>query len=110
MTPKQPKTKTEEKTTTDVVATVGGKNVRGRGRSFKGTVTKKFDTRVVIEFERTLYIKKYERFTKKKTRLHARVPQGMSVNVGDYVAVRECRPLSKLIHFIVTEVVKEKAQ
>ncbi len=77
-----------------------------RGRTFEGTVTKKFATRVVIELERTVFIPKYERFYKKKTKLHARLPQGMNINLGDYIKVRECRPLSKIIHFIVVEKVR----
>ena len=77
--------------------------VSARGRIFEGTVTKRFPKRVVLEFERTVFIKKYERYARKKTRLHARLPQGMDVNVGDYIKVRECRPLSKIIHFIVIE-------
>lgn len=78
-----------------------------RGRVFQGYVTKKFPTRVVVEFERTVYLKKYERFLKDKTRIHARIPQGMDVSVGDYVEVKECRPLSKIIHFIVTKIVRK---
>jgi small subunit ribosomal protein S17 len=77
-----------------------------RGRTFEGTVTKKFPTRVVIEFERTVFIQKYERYARKKTRLHARLPQGMDINVGDYIKVRECRPLSKIIHFVVIEKIR----
>jgi len=74
-----------------------------RGRIFKGAVIKKFPKRVVIEFERTIYIKKYERYAKRKTKLHARLPEEMTkeVNIGDYIEIRECRPLSKIIHFIV---------
>jgi small subunit ribosomal protein S17 len=49
----------------------------------------------------------YERFLKGKTRLHARLPEGMDVSVGDYVKVQECRPLSKIIHFVVIEVVRK---
>jgi len=72
-----------------------------RGRIFEGTVVKKHQRRIAIEFERTVYIKKYERYMKKKTRLHARLPacKEASVNVGDYVQIQECRPLSKIIHF-----------
>ncbi len=77
-----------------------------RGRTFQGTVVKKFDTRVAVEFERTVRIPKYERFAKKKTRLHARIPQGMTIHEGDYVKIRECRPLSKIIHFVVVEIVR----
>lgn len=84
-----------------------GKNVVAtRGRFFQGYVTKIFQKRAVVEFERTIYIKKYERFTNDKTRLHARIPEGMSLSIGDYVRIRECRPLSKIIHFVVVEVIR----
>ncbi len=81
-----------------------------RGRIFEGFVTKKFLTRVVIEFERTVFVKKYERFYKKKTKLHARIPPKFEVNVGDYVKIQECRPLSKIIHFIVIEIVRKAGE
>jgi ribosomal protein S17 len=74
-----------------------------RGRTFEGFVVKKFLKRIVLEFERTVFVQKYERFYKKKTRLHARLPDSMAndINVGDYIQIKECRPLSKIIHFIV---------
>jgi len=84
------------------------KLVGTRGRVFQGEVIKKFDTRVVIEFERTVRIAKYERYAKKKTRIHAKLPENMEVELGDFVKVRECRPLSKIIHFMVTEVRRKK--
>lgn len=76
-----------------------------RGRTFKGKVIRKFPKRVCIEFERTLYIKKYERFAKRKTKLHARLSDCMfnSIDIGDYIEIKECRPISKIIHFIVTK-------
>lgn len=85
------------------------RNIVGtRGRVFQGTITKKFPTRAVIEFERTVYVPKYERYYKKKTRLHARLPKHINVEIGDLVRIRECRPLSKIIHFIITEKIKSK--
>ena len=78
-----------------------------RGHVFEGTVTKKFAKRVVVETERTVYHYKFERYFKKMTRLHARLPENMQVNVGDYVRVRECRPLSKIISFVVIEIVRK---
>lgn len=83
-----------------------------RGRTFEGTVTKKFPKRVAVEFERTVYVKKYERFYKKKTKLHARLPDAMAseVNVGDYIEIAECRPLSKIIHFIVLRKIRSAVQ
>lgn len=84
---------------TDIVGT--------RGKIFEGTVVKKFDKRAVIEFERTVKIAKYERFMRKTTRIHSRIPQGMIVEIGDYVKVQECRPLSKMIHSVVIETIRK---
>jgi small subunit ribosomal protein S17 len=81
-----------------------------RGRIFEGTVVRKHPRRIAIEFERTVFIKKYERYAKKKTRVHARMPDCMkNVEVGDYVKVQECRPLSKIIHFVLLEIVRKKS-
>lgn len=82
-----------------------------RGRSFKGIVKKIVGKRAVIEFKRLVRHKKYERYAKAKTRLHAHIPECLAqkVNIGSIVKVTECRPLSKIIHFVVVDVVgKEK--
>jgi small subunit ribosomal protein S17 len=83
-----------------------------RGRVFRGEVKKKFSKRIVIEFERTLYLKKYERYAKSKTKLHARLPDCLadSINVGDYIEINECRPLSKIISFVVTKKIRSKGE
>ncbi len=85
-------------------------NLKVRGRQFRGHVIKKFPKRIVIEFQRIVPVKKYERYLKKKTKIHARLPdcQKDKVNVGDYVLVQEIRPLSKLIHH--TYIMKVKKQ
>ena len=79
-----------------------------RGRTFMGTVIKKFPKRVCIEFLRTIYIKKYERYAKKKTKIHARLPEVLDkeINIGDYIEVKECRPLSKIIKFMVVKKIR----
>lgn len=79
-----------------------------RGRIFQGYVVKKFNRRIVIEFERTLYIRKYERYIKKKTKIHARLPKCLQdkIQIGDYIEIKECRPLSKIIHFVVIRKVR----
>ena len=81
--------------------------VATHGRIFKGEVTRKFPGRVTIEMERTVRVPKYERFLKKKTRIHARLPETLDVQIGDLIKVRESRPLSKTIHFVVIEIVKK---
>ncbi len=72
-----------------------------RGRVFEGFVVKKFPKRVVINVQTTAYIHKFERFFKKTSKIHARLPEGMDIQIGDYVKVQECRPLSKIIHAVV---------
>ena len=83
------------------------KLVGTRGRTFQGQVIKKFEHRAVIKLVRTVKIPKYERFTKRKTKLHARIPENLDLHIGDTVKVRETRPLSKIVHFLVISVVKE---
>ncbi len=82
-----------------------------RGRIFEGGVIKKFPRRIVIEFERTVFVKKYERYAKTKTKLHARLPKCKQeiVSVGDYVQIQECRPLSKIIHFVYLKTIRKGA-
>ncbi len=80
-------------------------NLKTRGKVFKGTVISKHDKRIAIEFERMIYIRKYERYAKTKTKIHARLPRCMEkeVNIGDLIKIKECRPLSKIIHFVFVE-------
>lgn len=105
------KKENEKVSCTDVRCPFHG-NLKVRGRFFKGYVIKKFDKRVVIEFERTEYIRKYERYLKKNTKLHARLPDCLKedVNIGDYVKIGECRPLSKIVHFVVLEKIREQGK
>ncbi len=83
-------------------------HLKTRGKVFEGKVIKKFSKRIVIEFERMIYVRKYERYTKAKTKIHARLPDCISdkINIGDLIRVKECRPLSKIIHFVVIEKIK----
>ncbi len=82
-----------------------------RGRSFYGKVVKKLPKRVAIEFERTVFVRKYERYGARKTKLHARLPDCINnqINVGDYIEIKECRPISKIIHFVVVGKVNGEA-
>jgi small subunit ribosomal protein S17 len=79
-----------------------------RGRTFEGRIIKKFNKRITIQFERMIYIRKYERYARSKTKIHARLPICMEkeVKVGDLIKIQECRPLSKIIHFVVKEKIK----
>lgn len=96
---------------TKIVATPERK-INPRGKIFEGVVKKKFDKRIVIEFEKSVYVRKYERYAPSRTKIHARLPEAMEkeINVGDLVRVQECRPLSKIIHFVVIKKIKDSSE
>jgi small subunit ribosomal protein S17 len=87
----------------------GDKKLKLRGRTFEGEVVKVLSGRVTIQFERMLKLPKYERYEKRKTKIHARLPDCMSddVALGDRIQVAETRPISKTIHFVVTKVIRK---
>lgn len=94
-----------------VKAQQGEKNlVATRKRAFEGKVIKVFPMRAVVEVEQTVYLPKFERYYKRKSKLHARIQAGMSIKLGDIVKIQECRPLSKIIHFVVTEIIKKSGE
>ena len=67
-----------------------------RGRTFAGTVIKRNPHKTVtIEWPRTSYIQKYERYEKKRTRVKAHNPSCINAQIGDKVTIVETRPISK---------------
>ena len=86
----------------------GDRKLKMRGRTFDGTVIRKLHGRVTIQFERMLKIPKYERYEKRRTKIHARLPDCMKddVDVGDLIQIAETRPISKMIHFVVSKVIR----
>ena len=87
----------------------GDRKLKMRGRTFEGVVVRKFPGRVTIEFERMLKLPKYERYEKRQTKIHARLPDCMKdeVAVGDLIQIAETRPISKTIHCVVSKVVRK---
>jgi small subunit ribosomal protein S17 len=107
--------KTEKMEKKEIVDTCKDKNcpihgnLKTRGKTFKGIVISKHEKRIAIEIERMVYIKKYERYAKSKAKIHARLPSCMekNTNIGDLVKIQECRPLSKIVHFVVIKKLKD---
>ena len=87
----------------------GDRKLKMRGRTFEGAVIKKLHGRVTIQFERMLKLAKYERYEKRRTKIHARLPDCMKdeIAVGDLIQIAETRPISKTIHFVVSKVVRK---
>tara|TARA_Y100000310_G_scaffold342247_1_gene444611 strand:- start:23517 stop:23945 length:429 start_codon:yes stop_codon:yes gene_type:complete len=106
MNSKEKTAKKEQKSKSKQVS----EGIKLRGRIFVGTVTaSKMQKTVTVEWERKGYLKKYERYEKKKSRIKAHNPESISAKEGDIVRIMECRPLSKTKNFVVVEVLgKEK--
>jgi len=92
--------------------THGVEPLKLRGRVFEGEVIKKLKGRLTISFERTLYVPKFERYEKRRTKLHARLPDCLDneIKVGDYIQIGETRPISKMIHFVVIKKIRNGNQ
>ena len=83
-------------------------NLSLHGRTMKGIVLREvFHNTTTIEFPRQIYISKYERFEKRRTRIKVHIPSCMDVSKGNFIAVKETRPISKTKNFVVTEVIKK---
>lgn len=78
-----------------------------RGQVLSGVVVSdKMDKTVVVQRTFVKKIAKYERYEKRKTKVHAHNPPCMSAKQGDNVTIAECRPLSKTKSYVVIEVKK----
>ncbi len=78
-----------------------------RGRIFKGVVVSaKAPKTVVVKWSYYRFLKKYERYERRNTRVVAYNPECISAKKGDTVRISECRPLSKTKSFVVIEKVK----
>ncbi|MCD6247784.1 MAG: 30S ribosomal protein S17 [Candidatus Diapherotrites archaeon] len=83
-------------------------NVKVRGATFIGKVISAKPTRTVT-VERTLieYVPKFERYKKKRSRIHAHNPECVNAKEGDTVLIGETRKLSKTKSFVVLKVLGE---
>ena len=79
-------------------------SLKARGQVFDGTVMlSKMQKAVKVEWPLLKYLPKYERYEKRRTRVAAHLPQCISVKEGDSVRISECRPISRIIKFVVME-------
>ncbi len=82
-------------------------NLKLRGRTLKGVViSAKAHKTVTVEWSRLFYIRKYERYEKRKSVVKAYNPLCIDAKEGDKVIVKECRPLSKTKNFVVIKKIK----
>ena len=79
--------------------------IRSYKKTFKGKVTRIVKPVATIEFEKTTYHSKFERYSKKTINMKARIPKELldKIKVGDEAIIAQCRPLSKTIHHLVIQ-------
>jgi len=78
-----------------------------RGKTFTGkVVSAKMHKTVIVEWQRKVLLPKFERFTKRTSRIPAHNPEEINAKEGDTVRIGETRPLSKTKNFVVLEVLE----
>jgi len=93
--------KAPSKQCTDVHCPFHGE-IRLHGRMFVGRVIKKSSHRTVnVEWPRISYLPKFERYSKRRSRVKAHNPDCIEANVGEKVLIAETRPISKTKTFVV---------
>jgi len=81
--------------------------VRVRGLLLVGKVVKaKMQRTVVVEREYLVWVRKYMRYERRRSRIHAHNPPCINAKEGDIVLIGETRPLAKSVAFVVLGVLK----
>ncbi|NPA97338.1 MAG: 30S ribosomal protein S17 [Crenarchaeota archaeon] len=82
-------------------------SVRVRGLLLVGKVVKaKMQRTVVVEREYLVWIPKYMRYERRRSKIHAHNPPCINAKEGDIVLIGETRPLAKSVSFVVLGVLK----
>ncbi len=87
----------------------GNIKVHGRILIAKVISTKSRKT-AKVEWEEIVKVKKYERAYVAKRRLLVHNPECINAKPGDVVKIGETRPISKLKHFVILEIVKSSEE
>tara|TARA_Y100000310_G_C20280947_1_gene622597 strand:- start:157 stop:609 length:453 start_codon:yes stop_codon:yes gene_type:complete len=83
--------------------------LRCRGRIFTCTVlSTNMQKTAIVGWERRHFLRKYERYEKRKSVVKAHNPACLDAHDGNIVKIMECRPLSKTKNFVIVEVLGEE--
>ena len=76
-----------------------------RGRIFEGKVlSTKSNKSAIVTWDRSIFVPKYERLEKRRTKMSVHLPPCLNPKKGDIVKIGECRPISKTKRSVVIEV------
>lgn len=75
-----------------------------RGQTIEGTIVSvKMNGSVVVEKTYQTMLQKYQRYITRSSRYLAHLPPCIKKQKGDRALIAECRPLSKMVAFVVVE-------
>jgi len=79
-------------------------SLKTRGAVLEGTVVSTRSKKTaVVEIPYVRKISKYERSEKRRSKIHAHLPDCVTVAEGDRVRIEECRRLSRTKSFVVAK-------
>jgi small subunit ribosomal protein S17 len=79
-------------------------SLRTKGRIFEGkVVSMKAAKTAVVEIQYLHKVQKYERYEKRRSKLHVHIPECYKIKEGDTIKFMECRKLSKTKAFVIID-------
>jgi small subunit ribosomal protein S17 len=79
-------------------------HLKVRGKILTGRVVSVSDKQtVVLQREFLQRVPKYNRYERRRGKVHAHLPPCIDLKEGDTASVAECRPLAKTISFVVIQ-------
>ncbi len=85
--------------------------VKVRGMILRGVVVSaKMHNTVVVRHDYVKYVRKYRRYERRHSHIHAHNPPCINAKEGDEVIIGETRPLAKTVSFVVLGVVKRAGE
>ena len=84
-------------------------NISVRGSLLVGRVAKiRMHNTAVVEREYLVWVRKFKRYERRRSRIHVHNPPCVGAKEGDTVLIGETRPLSKSVSFVILGVLQRK--
>ncbi len=86
-------------------------NISVRGILIVGKVAKvRMHNTAVVEREYLVWIRKFKRYERKRSRIHAHNPPCINAKEGDTVLIGETRPLAKSVSFVILGILQQNIE
>ena len=78
-------------------------HLKVRGKTLDGRIVSISRQTVVIQREYLHKIGKFNRYERRRSKVHAHLPPCLDAKEGDTASIAECRPLAKTVSFVVVQ-------